>query len=168
MRNPHFFQNCGTFQYNNNKYHNFERNDYCATVFLKWMDFSSIFCIHFRLNIKCLELKWDLKVGICLYGKQLSMCFSFSQSDSKLKKANSVILLRLSSDWVVVMPNKRGNYTQMPRIMEVDPVPKRNSSYSLSLASSYWWQLQHTGRFSKKNSAYELNRCLRQPILSHL
>ena len=25
LRIPHFLQNCGTFQYNNNKYHNFER-----------------------------------------------------------------------------------------------------------------------------------------------
>ena len=53
LHDPHFFQNCGTFQYNISwlcfdvswccieKYHNFERNEDCATVFLKWMDFRS-------------------------------------------------------------------------------------------------------------------------------
>ena len=53
MRDPHFFQNCGTFQYNISwlcfdvswccieKYHNFERNEDRATVFLKWTDFST-------------------------------------------------------------------------------------------------------------------------------
>ena len=41
MHDPHSFQNCGTFQYNNNnKYHIFERNDDHATVFLKWTDFN--------------------------------------------------------------------------------------------------------------------------------
>ena len=48
MRDPHFFQNCGSFQYNiswlcfdfSEKYHNFERNEDRATVFLKWTDFS--------------------------------------------------------------------------------------------------------------------------------
>ena len=51
LHDPHFFQNCGTFQYNISwlcfdvswccieKYHNFERNEDCATVFLKWTDF---------------------------------------------------------------------------------------------------------------------------------
>ena len=52
LHNPHFFQNCGSFQYNNSwlcfdvswccieKYHNFEINEECATVFLKWTDFT--------------------------------------------------------------------------------------------------------------------------------
>ena len=42
MRDPHFFQNCGSFQYNfvlmSVDDHNFERNEDHATVFLKWMD----------------------------------------------------------------------------------------------------------------------------------
>ena len=43
LRNPHFFQNCGTFQYNsNNKYHNYESSEDRATVFLKWTVFSKI------------------------------------------------------------------------------------------------------------------------------
>ena len=28
MRSPHFYQICGTFQYNNSKYHKFERNSF--------------------------------------------------------------------------------------------------------------------------------------------
>jgi hypothetical protein len=57
-----FFQNCGTFNTNQNKqYHNFERNESCATVFLKWTDFSSfmrriiilwIFSFDFSLHIE--------------------------------------------------------------------------------------------------------------------
>ena len=55
MHDPYFFQNCGSFQYNISwlcfdvswccieNYHNFERNDDCATVFLKWKDFNRIF-----------------------------------------------------------------------------------------------------------------------------
>ena len=39
LGDPHFFQNCGSFQYNNNKYHNFERNEDRPTVFLKWTAF---------------------------------------------------------------------------------------------------------------------------------
>ena len=40
MRESRFFQNCGTFNTNQNKkYHNFERNENRATVFLKWTDF---------------------------------------------------------------------------------------------------------------------------------
>ena len=53
LHDPHFFQNCGTFQYNISwlcfdvswccieKYHNFERNEDRTTVILKWTDFSS-------------------------------------------------------------------------------------------------------------------------------
>ena len=52
MRDPHFFQNCGSFQYNISwfcfdvswccieNYHNFERIEDHATVFLKWTDFT--------------------------------------------------------------------------------------------------------------------------------
>ena len=40
MRDFCFFQNCGTFNTNQNKkYYNFERNENRATVFLKWTDF---------------------------------------------------------------------------------------------------------------------------------
>ena len=47
LKSVHFFQNCGTFQYKNNKYHNFEKNEERATVF-KWADFNvdTIFEIH--------------------------------------------------------------------------------------------------------------------------
>ena len=38
MCDPHFFQNCGTSCIE--KYHNFERNEDCATVTLKWTDFT--------------------------------------------------------------------------------------------------------------------------------
>ena len=55
LRDPHFFQNCGSFQYNISwlcfdvswccieNYHNFERNEDHATVFLKWRDFRKYF-----------------------------------------------------------------------------------------------------------------------------
>ena len=34
-----FFQNCGTFYFDLYwKYHNFERNEICVTVYLRWMD----------------------------------------------------------------------------------------------------------------------------------
>ena len=48
LRDSHFFQNCGTFQYNNKKvqYHNFERNEDRAAVFLKWTDFSKALFLH--------------------------------------------------------------------------------------------------------------------------
>ena len=40
MRESRFFQDCGTFNTNQNKkYHNFERIKICATVFLEWRDF---------------------------------------------------------------------------------------------------------------------------------
>ena len=60
MCNPHFFQNCGSFQYNINwlcfdfmkNYHNFERNEDRATVFLKWKDF------RFELLIRPSPLDW--------------------------------------------------------------------------------------------------------------
>ena len=43
MRESRFFQNCGTFCFDLYwKYHNFERNEVRATVFLKWTDFSSM------------------------------------------------------------------------------------------------------------------------------
>ena len=47
MRESWFFQNWGTFNTNQNKkYHNFERIEIRATVFLKWTDFrSSTDCI---------------------------------------------------------------------------------------------------------------------------
>ena len=42
MRDPHFFQNCGTFCFDLYwKYHNFERNEIRETGFLKWTDFSN-------------------------------------------------------------------------------------------------------------------------------
>ena len=40
LRDPDFFQKCGTCCCCIEKYHNFERNEDCATVFLKWTDFS--------------------------------------------------------------------------------------------------------------------------------
>ena len=40
LRESRFFQNCGTFNTNQNKkYHNFERNEIRAIVFSKWADF---------------------------------------------------------------------------------------------------------------------------------
>ena len=50
MHDPHFFQKCCHFQYNiswlcfdfSKNDNTFERNEDCATVFLKWMDFSEI------------------------------------------------------------------------------------------------------------------------------
>ena len=42
LRDPHFFQNCGSFHHNiswlfdfSKNYHNFETNEDCATIFLK-------------------------------------------------------------------------------------------------------------------------------------
>ena len=55
MHYPHFFQNCGHFQYNISwlcfdlswwyieNDHNFERNEDRATVFLKWTDFIALY-----------------------------------------------------------------------------------------------------------------------------
>ena len=44
MRESRFFQNCGTFWFDLYwKYHNFERNEIRATVFLKWTDFRKVF-----------------------------------------------------------------------------------------------------------------------------
>ena len=47
LRNPHFFQKCSHFHWNLNKVrendNTFERNEDCATVFLKWKDFNRIF-----------------------------------------------------------------------------------------------------------------------------
>ena len=41
MRDPHFFQNCGTFNINQNKkYPNIERKEDQATIFLKWTDWT--------------------------------------------------------------------------------------------------------------------------------
>ena len=44
MRNPHFFQKCFHFCWNQNKVsvndNFFERNEDCATAFLKWTDFN--------------------------------------------------------------------------------------------------------------------------------
>ena len=63
MRDTHFFQNCGSFQYNISRhpnkvswccienYHNFERNEYRATVFLKWTDFRTYDIISVSLAI---------------------------------------------------------------------------------------------------------------------
>ena len=56
LRDPHFFQNCGTFQYNNN-YHNFERNDNRETVFLKWTDFK------WKLRFYVFEIKLQKCIG---------------------------------------------------------------------------------------------------------
>ena len=57
MRESRFFQNCGTFNTNQNKkYHNFERNEIRATVFLKWTDFR--LCLHSphdHFNVPCLN-----------------------------------------------------------------------------------------------------------------
>ena len=48
LRDSHFFQNCGRFQYNISwcyidNDHNFERNEDLANVFLKWKDFILLF-----------------------------------------------------------------------------------------------------------------------------
>ena len=44
LRDPHFFQNYGSYQYNISwNYHNFERNEDRATVFLKWTNFNDSF-----------------------------------------------------------------------------------------------------------------------------
>ena len=47
MRNPHFFQKCCHFCWNQNNVsendNTFERNEDCVTVFLKWKDFSKCF-----------------------------------------------------------------------------------------------------------------------------
>ena len=46
MRNPHFFQKYCHFRWNQNQvsenYNTFERNEDCATVFLKWTDFNEM------------------------------------------------------------------------------------------------------------------------------
>ena len=66
MRNPHFFQKfcwlCFDFGENDNT---FERNEDCATVFLKWTDFSS-FCWEWIVFIKALSL-WLLFHRFVLY-----------------------------------------------------------------------------------------------------
>ena len=51
LRESRFFQNYGTFNTNQNKkYHNFERNEIRAAVFLKWTDFSEIHIKRIRVN----------------------------------------------------------------------------------------------------------------------
>ena len=44
LHNPHFFQKCCHFLWNqvSEKYNPFERNEDCATVFLKWTDFKKM------------------------------------------------------------------------------------------------------------------------------
>ena len=71
MRDPHFFQNCGNFQYSvswhQNKVswcyaendHNFERYGDRATVFLKWTDFTSAL-----LDKNCSTQHWQ-KCNFC-------------------------------------------------------------------------------------------------------
>ena len=41
MRKPHFFQKCCHFLWNQNKV-TFEKNEDCATVFLKWTEYTNI------------------------------------------------------------------------------------------------------------------------------
>ena len=60
---------CGTFNTNQNKkYHNFNRNEICTTVFLKWLDFISpikkIEAIYSVRDFFCVgsEIFWPLKV----------------------------------------------------------------------------------------------------------
>ena len=51
MRNPHFFHKCCHFCWNQNKVskndNTYERNEDCATVFLKWTDFRRLYEISF-------------------------------------------------------------------------------------------------------------------------
>ena len=59
MHNPHFFQKCCHFRWNQNKVskndNTFERNEDCATVFLKWTDFR----IHAICQLHYLKHFWD-------------------------------------------------------------------------------------------------------------
>ena len=51
LRESRFFQNCGTFCFDlYSKYHNFERNEIRATVFLKWTDFSNFLAFERTLD----------------------------------------------------------------------------------------------------------------------
>ena len=55
MHNPHFFQKCCHFRWNQNKVsendNTFERNEDCATVFLKWTDFRFFFSNLIRIQV---------------------------------------------------------------------------------------------------------------------
>ena len=70
LRESSFFQNCGTFNTNQNKkYHNFNRNKISTTVFLKWLDFISpikkieaIYSIRDFFFCVSSEIFWPLKV----------------------------------------------------------------------------------------------------------
>ena len=56
LNDPHFVQNWGPFYYKSKqkqKYHNFERNEDCATVFLKRTDFT---VLHIQVSLVFLEL----------------------------------------------------------------------------------------------------------------
>ena len=54
FRNPHLFQNCCHFYWNQNKVskndNTFERDEDCTTIFLKWTDFSKFPKNHFGWN----------------------------------------------------------------------------------------------------------------------
>ena len=56
MRNPHFFQKSCHFLWNHNKIskndNTYERNEDCATVFLKWTDFSWALINHSKASKK--------------------------------------------------------------------------------------------------------------------
>ena len=107
MCNPHFFQKCCYFHWNQNKVskndNTFERNEYCATVFLKWTDFSersgqflkhikSINLLHTlgfsdKLKIEQIILK-EFKIG------QIFHCEHFRSS--KTERAQKVIVVQLA------------------------------------------------------------------------
>ena len=70
MHESKFFKNCGTFCFDLYwKYHNFERNEIRATVFLKWTDFSFVceiephitFTIKFHVSATIIG-KWEIKL----------------------------------------------------------------------------------------------------------
>ena len=87
MRKFRFFQNCGTFNTNQNKkYHNFERNEIRTTVFLKWTDFTYPFLkkspnfvdsTHFSTSSKLCICTKDLRIWSKLECSIIALIASF-------------------------------------------------------------------------------------------
>ena len=65
LHNSHLFQKCCHFHWNQNKVNTFERNDDCATVFLKWTDFT----LQFHKIFSKIEAMWKISRGLLHYWK---------------------------------------------------------------------------------------------------
>jgi hypothetical protein len=127
LHESRFFQNCGTFNTNQNKkYHNFERNEIPATGFLKWTDFSYLFLRKklyrkkkkkikfFSGNPKktWLETSSSSQVKFCFKGFKSSQVQV--QPDLELQVKSSLNIFKLfghsSTDALVISPNRWNFY----------------------------------------------------------